>query len=148
MAINIFVILRVLIGVMYVVSGFEKLISPYQNFLYVIQGYELFPSLLENLAAHVVPWIELFLGVFLVLGLRLKQALWAVLTLTAMFIVIVAQALLRKLSLVECGCFGDFISLPLYVILILDMAVLFVVNLLMRKEDRTSVLSLDSYFGS
>lgn len=148
MAINVFVIARVLIGAIFVVSGFEKLIGPYQNFLYVVQGYELFPPLLENIAAHVVPWIEFFLGVFLLLGLWLKWVLRAVLVLIAVFVFVVAQALMRNLSLIECGCFGDFLTVPLYVILVFDAVMLFVVDFLMRKEERTIVFSLDRYFSN
>ena len=147
MATNLFVIVRVLVGCMFVVSGFEKLISPYQNFLYVVQGYELFPSFLENVAAHIMPWIEFLLGVFLLLGLWLKWVLRAVLVLMAMFIIVVAQALIRNLSLIECGCFGDFISVPLHVTLIFDIIMLFVINLLVRKEERTGVFSLDCYLS-
>ncbi|MCK5180279.1 MAG: DoxX family membrane protein [Candidatus Omnitrophica bacterium] len=146
MATNLFVIIRVLVGCMFVVSGFEKLIGSYQNFLYVVQGYELFPPLLENAAAHVMPWAELFLGAFLLLGLWLKWALRVAAIVMGMFIFVVAQAILRGLSIIECGCFGDFISVPLHVVLIFDTIMLFVIDFLMRKEERTSVLSLDRYF--
>lgn len=129
------------------VSGFEKLIGPYQNFLYVVQGYELFPSFFENIVAHVMPWAEFLLGVFLLFGLWLRWGLRVALILSAMFVVIVAQALIRNLAIIECGCFGDFISVPLHVIFMFDITMLFVISFLVWKEDRTSVFSLDIYLG-
>lgn len=147
MAINFYIIARMLIGIMFIVSGFEKLISPYQNFLYVIEGYDLFPSFLEMMAAHAMPWVEFFLGIFLFLGLWLKWVLRAVLAVMLMFIVIVAQAIIRNLPIGECGCFGDFISLPLSVILLFDAAVFLVTGLLIEKEEKASLLSLDRYFS-
>lgn len=147
MGFNIFVIIRILIGCIFVVSGFEKLISPHQNFLYVVQEYALFGSFLENIIAYVAPWIEFLLGIFLLLGLWLKWTLRGVLIMTAMFIVIVAQAIVRDLPIVECGCFGDFISFPLYGILIFDSVMLIMIDFLIAKEKRTIVFSLDRYFG-
>jgi uncharacterized membrane protein YphA (DoxX/SURF4 family) len=67
--------MRVIVGALFIFSGGEKLMSAYGNFLYVVQGYEMFPSYLEKLIAHVVPWVEFFLGVFLVLGLWLRVTL-------------------------------------------------------------------------
>ncbi|MBN1870475.1 MAG: DoxX family membrane protein [Candidatus Omnitrophica bacterium] len=148
MVINLFVIVRVIIGGVFVFSGFEKLISPYQNFLYVVQGYEMFPSWLENMAAHIMPWCEFFLGVFLLLGLWLRWVLRAVFIITFMFVLIVAQAIIRNLPIAECGCFGGLISIPLPAILSFDTIMLFVVNSLMGKEERTRILSLDLYLSN
>ena len=75
--IPIYLVLRVLFGVFFMLVGGSKLFVPYQNFLYVIQSYQIFPPLIEELSARIVPWIEFFLGLFLVLGLWLKYVLMA-----------------------------------------------------------------------
>lgn len=147
MATSILVIVRVVLGVFFIVSGFEKLIGPYQNFLYIVQSYEIFGTFLENIAARLVPWIELFFGIFLVVGLWVKWILRGLLILIALFIGIVAQALIRNLPIIECGCFGSLISLPLHGTLILDCILLFLTGLLLAKEVLTSAFSLDRYFG-
>lgn len=146
MAINSLVITRILIGCLFVFSGFEKLIGPHQNFLYVVQSYKMFGVFLENIVAHVSPWIELFLGVFLLLGLWLKWVLRALRVLIAMFILVVAQAAIRNIPITECGCFGQLVSFPLYLILVFDGALLVLAGLLSRKEADTRVFSLDCYF--
>lgn len=146
MAINIFVVIRVLTGCLFVISGFEKLIGPYQNFLYVVQNYEFLPIVLEEIVARILPWGELFLGVFLVFGLWLKWALRSTLILFLMFVCIVGQALLRKLPIDECGCFGSLISLPLVAVLMFDSMMLLLTGLLMKKEERAGLFSLDRYF--
>jgi len=146
MAIKIFVVIRILIGFIFVVSGFEKLIGPYQNFMYVVQSYEFLPTVLEEVVARILPWGEFFLGVFLVFGLWLKWTLRSTLILIGMFILIVGQALLRKLPIDECGCFGGLISLPLYGVLIFDCTLLLLTSLLLKYKNRTNILSLDGYF--
>lgn len=146
MAIKIFVIIRILIGCLFVVSGFEKLIGPYQNFMYVVQSYEFLPTILEEVVARILPWGEFFLGVFLVFGLWLKWTLRLTLILIVMFTLIVGQALLRKLPIDECGCFGGLISLPLYGVLIFDSMLLLLTSLLLKYKNRTNMLSLDGYF--
>jgi len=146
MAIKIFVVIRVLIGCLFIVSGFEKLIGPYQNFLYVVQSYEFLPIVLEEIVARILPWGELFLGVFLVFGLWLKWTLRSTLILFLMFVLVVGQALLRKLPIDECGCFGGLISLPLAAVLMFDGTMLLLTGLLMKKEKHTGLFSLDRYF--
>ncbi len=147
MAIKILVVIRILTGCLFVVSGFEKLIGPYQNFLYVVQSYEFCPTFVEGVVARVLPWIELFLGVFLITGLWLKWTLRFVLILFAMFICIVGQALLRGLPIDECGCFGSLISLPLAGVLALDSIMFFITGLLMTQEKLVRSFSLDQYFS-
>ena len=143
---NIFVILRILIGLLFLVSGGEKLLSHYQNFLYVVQSYELLPSQAEEWVARIMPWCELFAGLFLVLGLWLRAALQGAMILFCIFIFVVGQALIRKLAVTECGCFGELISFPLPVILMMDSTLLAISGILLLRLEKTSSLSLDNYF--
>jgi hypothetical protein len=64
-----------------------------------------------------------------------------------MFILIVGQALLRKLPIDECGCFGGLISLPLSVVLMFDSVQLLLTGLLIKQEKHTGCFSLDRYFS-
>ena len=146
MPINVFVIIRIFLGVLFIVSGFEKLIGPYQNFLYVVQNYEIFYAPIEEFVARVFPWIEFLLGVFLALGLWMKWILRGIILMIAMFIIIVSQALLRGLPIQECGCFGELISFSLPVIVGFDSMLLILTGLLMKQGEETKILSLDDYF--
>lgn len=127
-------------------SGTEKLVSPYQNFLYVIQSYDVFPVIAEKAAAHIVPWLELFLGIFIIIGLWLKQCLKALSVLITGFILIVSQALIRGLPIDECGCFGERLSLPLTTVLLMDSILLVVVGTMILWYRKASVFGLDNYF--
>ena len=145
--IKILVIFRFLIGAIFLVSGFEKLTSHYQNFLYVIQGYEILPGFLENIAARIVPWIELFVGIFVFLGLGLTWSLRGALILFVSFIIMVAQAIVRQLPINECGCFGELFSFPLPAVLIMDSILFLMTIFLIVRKDISTCLSLDHYFS-
>ena len=146
MGINIFVGLRLMVGILFVISGGEKLVNPYQNFLYVLQSYELVGPPLEEGIAHVIPWVEFFLGIFIFLGLWLNVVLRGLFILVFMFLFTVAQAVVRRLPLVECGCFGGLVSFPLPVTFMLDAALLILTRILIKKIKQTSRLSLDGYW--
>ncbi len=143
---KIFVAVRIIIGIFLVVSGYEKLISPLQNFLYVVQSYELGNASLEALTVQVIPWVELFLGIFLVLGLWLPLVLRCSWVLVLSFILIVAQALVRKLPIDECGCFGELLHIPPKIIVVFDTTLLILTTLLIIFVQKTSRFSLDRYY--
>ena len=140
---NRYSFLRLLVGILFIVSGTEKLVSHYQNFLYVIQGYELLQSPWDEVTARVFPWIELFLGIFAVLGIWTKWALRGLLVLTTMFLLVVTQALSRNLPVQECGCFGELISIPLPGILLMDSILWMTIALLIIRIEETSRCSID-----
>ena len=138
-------IVRFLIGCVFLVSGFEKIITPYQNFLYVIEGYEILPTSFATLVAKVFPWIEIFVGIFLVLGLWLKESLTAAIILFLVFIGVVAQALVRQLPIGECGCFGELISFPLKGVLLMDICLLGLVVFSLKNLRKMQFLSFDQW---
>ena len=144
LSVNLPVFLRILIGILLLTSGFQKALLPYQNFQYVIQGYKLFPPGMETAVAMIVPWIELFTGLFLVLGLHLRLALGMAIGLFGGFMMILAQALLRGIALEECGCFGKLFSVPPLVMLLIDSIIFLTLCVLFRRYFQTSKCSLDS----
>jgi uncharacterized membrane protein YphA (DoxX/SURF4 family) len=139
-------LIRCMIGLLLIVSGVEKLIGPYQNFLYVVQQYEIFPEILEGVVTRVVPWVELFLGVFLVFGLYLRNSLIATAVLFAGFVFILSQAMIRSLPVTECGCLGELISFPIHVTLMMDCTIFIILLFAIKKISCVSFLSLDQYF--
>ena len=143
----IFPLLRIMIGSVLLVSGFEKVISPPQNFLYVIQAYQLLPGWAEDPASVLMPWAEFIIGLFVVLGLWTQRVLRWALMLFAVFIIVVGQALLRGLPLEHCGCFGSWIQVSPQQILVFDSACLLVIFLLLRCLSGTQRFSVDGYFG-
>ncbi len=144
--INPYNVIRAVIGLIFVVSGFEKVVTPYQNFQYVLQAYRIFPEFSEIFIAQVFPWIELITGIFLLLGLWLRYALMSSGAMLVGFLAIVGQAMIRKLPIDSCGCFGSLISLPLYGVFIMDSVLLTGTVLAYRNLPKTARWSLDSLF--
>lgn len=144
---NKLVFLRVLIGIFFAFSGFEKLMQPVENFQYVVESYKMLNHTLSLVVALIMPWVELLLGVFVVLGLWLKTSLKLLCLMTAGFIVVVAQAILRSLPIDECGCFGESISLPLHVVLLMDSVICILIAILVKFSTKISIPGLDDYFS-
>ena len=144
---NPVVLIRILIGFLFVVSGTEKLLGHYQNFLYVIQGYDVVPAPWDEWVARFFPWIELLLGVFTMLGLWTIWALRGMLVSTTMFVFVVGQALWRNLPIEKCGCFGELVSIPLPTILLMDSVMWIYIAYLSIRMERTNRCSLDEYFS-
>jgi uncharacterized membrane protein YphA (DoxX/SURF4 family) len=141
-----YAILRIVIGSIFLVSSLGKLLSPYQNFLYVIQAYQVLPSWGEVLTAQVFPWVELIVGAFVFLGLWTPWALRGALVLFGIFVVVVGQALIRGLSLENCGCFGEWIHLKPQMVIIMDSVSLLLTCALLGKLSQVKKFGLDTYF--
>jgi uncharacterized membrane protein YphA (DoxX/SURF4 family) len=144
--INIYALIRIAFGCLFGVSGFEKIISPSQNFLYVVQTYDIFNGSFDHAIVLGVPWIEFLTGVFLLLGLWLKSSLKVLFVLLTGFLFVVGQALARRLPIDECGCFGGLFSFPLPVVFAMDAALLFLAGLVYHKMAKVRCLSVDGYF--
>ncbi|MCA9407005.1 MAG: DoxX family membrane protein [Candidatus Omnitrophica bacterium] len=143
-AINVYILIRVFIGGLFIVSGFNKIVNPVENFQYIVETYDIFPDVLEVVIARVVPWLELVFGIFCVLGLWLTWSLRGIFCLFVGFIIILSQAIVRKLPIDECGCFGEGLSFPMPVMLLIDTTMLTLTFLMIRNMQRTRQLSLDN----
>lgn len=97
-------LLRLGLAAVWLVSGAIKVANPSQ-FYSAVRAYQLFGPDLASLIAAAVPFLELGLGVLLLLGLgtRLVAALSVLLLLA--YIAGVAQSWARGLT-IDCGCFG------------------------------------------
>ena len=105
---------RLLIGVVFIFSGFVKAVDPMGSTYKFIDYFNAFHlSFLEGLAlplAIVLSSIELVLGVSLLLGYRMKITSWIVLLFIAFFTVLTfILAIFNPVS--DCGCFGDALIL-------------------------------------
>lgn len=144
--IHMFALLRIIIGSIFLVSSFGKLFSPYQNFLYAVQAYELLPSQGEILVAQILPWIEVIVGAFVVLGLWTSLSLKGAAVLFGVFVTVVGQALLRGLPLENCGCFGGLIHFKPQMVIVMDSACLIITLVLLRNLLKTRKFGLDYLF--
>lgn len=99
----IIITFRVLLGVMLLYASFDKIIDP-SKFARAIANYQFIPFAFSNLFAIILPWIELYVGVCLILGIFVDGASLITMGMMAIFIVALSQAMIRGLD-IECGCF-------------------------------------------
>jgi hypothetical protein len=144
---KVFLLIRVFLGAVFILSGVEKVLSPSENFLYVIQAYDILPDTLARLVSWVFPWIELLLGVFIFLGLWLDWAFRGLLLVSGSLILMVGQAIIRKLPIDDCGCFGNLVHLPLEGVILLDISIFILTFVSLGGLDRARFLSLDSLYS-
>lgn len=134
---------RIGVGLLFAVSGFEKLVSPYQNFQFVIEQYQIVGGEQAAWIARTLPWAELVAGAFFALGLWTPAAGAAVLAMFGVFIGAVGQALVRRLPMDECGCFGELVSIPLPVVLVMDLVLASLVARGLRLKPGFGAAGLD-----
>jgi len=96
--------LRVALGVTFIVASIHKIAEP-AYFAKIIYGYYLFPGFLINLIAIILPYIELFAGLALVLGVFPRSAVLIVNVLLLFFILSLSVNLVRGHEF-DCGCFS------------------------------------------
>ena len=131
-AIKIFqLILRLLIGVMFLTTAILKLLSIDELELY-IYSFEIFNYITVTVLARFVIAFEFLLGMFLLLKQFYKPVWWLIqLTLTGFTLFLIYAAIFRNDA--NCHCFGDFVELnPLHSIIknVITIALLFFI----RKE--------------
>jgi uncharacterized membrane protein YphA (DoxX/SURF4 family) len=101
---------RSIAGLILLYAGFEKLGIP-REFSEQIAAYRLADKLgdlgtiMVQIAAIVLPWLEISAGLLLLLGLWTRAAGLCGLGLFSLFGLAVGAALLRGLD-IDCGCFG------------------------------------------
>jgi len=95
---------RLGLAAVWLVSGLVKALDPLQTTV-AVDAYDVLPSSGVAVVAALLPWVEIALGLLLLVGLgtRAVAALSGLLLLA--FIAGVAQAWARGLS-IDCGCFG------------------------------------------
>ena len=95
---------RLILGGVLLAAGALK-IGNLQKSAMAVRAYEMLPVDLANFLGYALPWIEIGMGLLLIVGASVKICgLLGALTMLA-FIIAIAQAWARGLS-IDCGCFG------------------------------------------
>ena len=100
---NLPLLARFILGAVFIYASLDKIADPVA-FSTNIDNYHISPIAINNLAALILPWIELIIGLSLITGVFLDGASILTIGLLAFFIFIITQAYMRGISL-ECGCF-------------------------------------------
>ena len=95
---------RLILGGVLLAAGALK-IGNLQKSAMAVRAYEMLPVELANFLGYALPWIEIGIGLLLIVGASVKVCgLLGAFTMLA-FIIAIAQAWARGLS-IDCGCFG------------------------------------------
>ena len=94
---------QIALGLFFVVAALPKLGDP-PSFAHMIYNYRIVPGALVNLMALTMPWIELFSGLALILGIWKDAARTIIAALLLVFIVAISVNLARH-NAIDCGCF-------------------------------------------
>ena len=94
--------IRLILGLVFIYASYDKILDP-EKFARNINYYHVVPFGLENSIAIFLPWLELFIGFGLIIGVFINGS--AILSggLLCLFIIMIFQAILRGFN-IECGC--------------------------------------------
>lgn len=124
-------------------SAAPKIAAP-DLFAWNVHNYQILPPWGVNTMAITLPWLELVVGIFLLVGWWTRASATIVALLMSMFMAGFVMATARGLN-VSCGCFEvgqGHAATPLWQVLLRDAAFLMAALLLMRFPWAPSLMSL------
>jgi len=95
---------RIVIGFLFIYAGIVKIADP-ESFARSILNFKVLPEYLVNLAAIIIPWIELISGILLLFGIAVRENALIIMHLLGIFIILIIVSIFRGLN-IDCGCFG------------------------------------------
>lgn len=95
---------RLILGIVFIYASMDKIIHP-GAFAEAVYNYQILPDFLINLTAIALPWLELTLGILLILHLWLPGVLLLSNFLLLTFLGSMVFNLARGLD-IHCGCFS------------------------------------------
>ena len=98
-------LVRLGLGGVLLYAGYLKAFTPDKSMM-AVRAYELLPIWLANAFGIILPWLEIGAGLLLIVGVAVRYAAIFGAVLMVAFIIAIAQAWARGLS-IDCGCFGD-----------------------------------------
>src|SRR6266403_5018189 len=113
---------RLVLGGIFVYAGFSKLLMPnthlwpmfvlkfsitmnISSFAQQVESYKLISPEASQLVAHTLPFVEIVLGLLLLIGWRLRIWATAITAIMVGFLAVVTRAYLLHMD-INCGCFG------------------------------------------
>jgi len=99
---------RLLIGGLFIYASVHKILDP-ADFAVSIRNYMIVPPAWSNVAAMILPWVELVAGLFLIAGVLTRPS--ALLTTGMMVVFVGALSYAYFIGLdINCGCFGSSVA--------------------------------------
>jgi putative oxidoreductase len=95
---------RWLLGATFIYASYSKILAP-AVFAKILYGYGLFPAILINLFAIMLPFVELTAGLALIIGFYPRSAALIIDVMLLAFIISLAINVIRGHEF-DCGCFA------------------------------------------
>ncbi|HEY5124081.1 MAG TPA: MauE/DoxX family redox-associated membrane protein [Ignavibacteria bacterium] len=100
----IIIILRLVIGGLFIYASWGKLMNP-EDFGRAIRGYDILPLGSISFLSVLLPFVEFISGLFLILGIFKRGSSFIIIAMLLAFLIGLTQAYTRGLS-IDCGCFS------------------------------------------
>lgn len=94
---------RILLGAVFIYAALLKIADPVA-FAGSVAAYRILPYFASYLTAAVLPFLELFCGLLLVCGYRVRGSALIIAIMNLVFIIALSTAIVRGLD-IDCGCF-------------------------------------------
>jgi len=95
---------RLLLGGVLLVAGGLKAFKPSES-AGAVAAYKILPTDIAHLIGYALPWLEVALGILLIIGLTMRLAAIAGTAVMIIFIAAIISVWARGI-LIDCGCFG------------------------------------------
>ena len=95
---------RWFLGATFVYASYSKILAP-AVFAKIIYGYDLFPGVLINLIAIIIPFVELVAGLALIIGFYPRSTALVINAMLLVFIISLSINIIRGHEF-DCGCFA------------------------------------------
>ena len=98
-------ILRFILGAVFLYAAYTKLSQPLSLFALSIDSYQLLPDWAVFGVAYTLPFLELALGLLLLIGWGLRWVATATAVILGTFFILMLRSYGKGLG-IDCGCFG------------------------------------------
>lgn len=99
----VFFVFRAALGVIFLVAAWDKVADPLA-FAKIVRNYQIVPEVLVGGVAQILPWIEVVVGMCLLVGLFSRGASLSATCMMAVFLAAMAWTWHKGIS-TQCGCF-------------------------------------------
>ncbi len=97
------IVFRLIVGVIFIYASMDKIQNP-DSFAISVENYQILSPFWSHYSALILPWLELYCGLFLLLGLFVRTSALMLAGMTFSFILALIYALYMNLD-IDCGCF-------------------------------------------
>ena len=95
---------RLILGVVFIYASFDKILHP-ALFAKIVYNYQILPDGLINSTAVVLPWLELIMGIFFIIGFWMPGTVVLSNILLVSYLGALLLNVVRGLD-ISCGCFS------------------------------------------